>query len=79
MIELDPNDASAFNNLGVICFANDMFNEAKTYFEKALLIETNYKEARDNLKKIQQKLQQKIQVQPFIEQSINTIRKNKKT
>lgn len=78
MIELDPNDASAFNNLGVICFANDMFNEAKTYFEKALLIETNYKEARDNLKKIQQKLQQKIQVQPFIEQSINTIRKNKK-
>ncbi|MCK6467030.1 MAG: tetratricopeptide repeat protein [Candidatus Brocadia sinica] len=78
VIELDPNDASAFNNLGVICFANDMFNEAKTYFEKALLIETNYKEARDNLKKIQQKLQQKIQVQPFIEQSINTIRKNKK-
>lgn len=78
-IELDPNDASAFNNLGVICFAKNMFNEAKTYFEKALSLEANYKEALDNLKKIQDKLQQKIQVQPFIEQSINTNHKNKKS
>jgi glycosyltransferase involved in cell wall biosynthesis len=56
-IELDPNDVFAFNNLGVISYATNRLQEAKVYFEKALSLEANYKEARDNLVKLQQILE----------------------
>ncbi len=55
--ELDPNDASAFNNLGVLYIAVNKLNEAKRCFEKALLIERDYQDARDNLEKVLQRLQ----------------------
>ncbi len=55
--ELDPNDASAFNNLGVLYVAMGRLHEAKRCFERALSIEEDYQDARDNLEKVLQKLQ----------------------
>ncbi|MEK7699652.1 MAG: tetratricopeptide repeat protein, partial [Planctomycetota bacterium] len=55
--ELDPGDASAFNNLGVLYVAMNRLNDAKGCFEKALSIEGDYQDARDNLEKVLQKLQ----------------------
>lgn len=48
---MDPHDASAHNNLGVLFYAHNRFTEAKIYFEKALSLEENYTEAQQNLKK----------------------------
>ena len=55
--ELDTGDASAFNNLGVLYVAMNRLNDAKRCFEKALSIEGDYQDARDNLEKVLQKLQ----------------------
>lgn len=44
------NDASAFNNLGVLYFKKNIHNDARKCFEKALSIDVNYHEARQNLK-----------------------------
>ncbi len=58
-VELNPSDASVFNNLGVVSYAANRLHEAKGYFEKALLLEANYKDACDNLTKLQQLLGKK--------------------
>ena len=54
---MDTGDASAFNNLGVLYVAMNRLNDAKRCFEKALSIEGDYQDARDNLEKVLQKLQ----------------------
>ncbi|OOP55754.1 MAG: hypothetical protein AYP45_12990 [Candidatus Brocadia carolinensis] len=57
VLALDPNDTSAMNNLGVILYAINRLQEAKRYFQEALSIKDGYEEARDNLKKVQRRLQ----------------------
>jgi len=51
-IRLRSGDASVYNNLGVLYFKKGMCLDAKTYFEIALLINVNYKEAQQNLEKV---------------------------
>lgn len=71
VLALDPTDASAMNNLGVLFYATNRHHEAKKYFEEALSIKGNYPEARDNLKKVHQKLQN-TQMQFTHNRSINS-------
>ncbi|MBM4053454.1 MAG: glycosyltransferase [Planctomycetes bacterium] len=49
---LCASEASIYNNLGVLYFKKDMPLDAKTYFEIALLLNPDYKEARQNLEKV---------------------------
>lgn len=49
---LCPNDASIYNNLGVFYFKKDMYLDAKTYFDIALLLNSDYKEAQQNLGRV---------------------------
>ena len=51
-IRLRGGDASVYNNLGVLYFKKGMCLDAKTYFEIALLINVNYREAQQNLEKV---------------------------
>jgi len=51
-IRLRSGDASVYNNLGVLYFKKGMYLDAKTYFGIALLINVNYKEAQQNLEKV---------------------------
>lgn len=51
-IRLRGGDASVYNNLGVLYFKKNMCLDAKTYFEIALLINVNYREAQQNLEKV---------------------------
>ncbi|HHT9107002.1 MAG TPA: glycosyltransferase [Candidatus Wunengus sp. YC64] len=51
-IRLRSGDASVYNNLGVLYFKKGMYLDAKTYFEIALLINVNYREAQQNLEKV---------------------------
>ncbi len=51
-LEFNWSDASVYNNLGVFYFKKNMHKDAKTYFEKALSIDADYEEARQNLEKI---------------------------
>ena len=48
-IRLNNEDASTYNNLGVLYFKKNMHNDASVCFEKALSIDTSYKEAQQNL------------------------------
>lgn len=57
VLALDPADASARNNLGVLFYTTNRLHEAKESFEEALSIEENYPEARNNLRKVHHKLQ----------------------
>ena len=52
VIELNNKDSSIYNNLGVLYSKKNMYNEAITYFEKALGLDVNYIEARQNLDKV---------------------------
>ena len=51
-IELNNKDSSLYNNLGVLYSKKNMYNEAIAYFEKALILDVNYIEARQNLDKV---------------------------
>ncbi len=51
-IEWNDSDPALHNNLGVMCFKSNMHNDARACFEKALSIDTGYKEAQKNLKKV---------------------------
>ncbi len=51
-INLNSGDASIHNNLGVLYFKKNMYNDAKNCFERALLIDTHYKEAQQNIEKV---------------------------
>ena len=73
--ELDPGDASAFNNLGVLCVAMGRLNEAKRCFDMALSVDGDYQDARDNLEKVLQKLQKSRQY-TTIQQTIKTYHRN---
>ncbi|CAL2091224.1 tetratricopeptide repeat protein [Tenacibaculum sp. 190524A05c] len=48
-IELNPNYADAFNNLGISCFMLNDYNAAVTAYEKAIKINPNYELAINNL------------------------------
>lgn len=52
VIELDGGAASIHNNLGVLYFKKNMYSDARICFEKALSIDTHYKEAQQNLEKV---------------------------
>src|SRR3989304_7971813 len=52
VIELNSDDASVYNNLGVLYFKKNMRNDARVCFEKALSLDAHYKEAQQNLKKV---------------------------
>ncbi|NUO07172.1 MAG: glycosyltransferase [Candidatus Brocadia sp.] len=51
-IELNGSDASIHNNLGVLFFKKNIYHGARICFEKALSIDAQYKEARQNLEKV---------------------------
>jgi len=51
-IEWNDSDPALHNNLGVMCFKSNRHNDARACFEKALSIDTGYKEAQKNLKKV---------------------------
>jgi superkiller protein 3 len=50
-LQLDPNYAEAYNNLGVTLAKQGRFEEAINYFSKALKINPGYEKARHNLEK----------------------------
>ncbi len=56
-INLNSRDASVHNNLGVLYFKKNMYNDAKNCFERALLIDTHYKEAQQNIEKVSKSLE----------------------
>src|SRR3972149_1105346 len=56
-INLNSSDASVHNNLGVLYFKKNMYNDAKNCFERALLIDTHYKEAQQNIEKVSKALE----------------------
>lgn len=53
---LCAGDSSVFNNLGVLYFKKSMYLDARTYFEIALLANPDYKEARQNLGKVEESI-----------------------
>ena len=48
-IEVDPNNANAFNNLGIIFTEFGDTKESTSYFKKAIEIQANHKMAYTNL------------------------------
>jgi hypothetical protein len=72
---LDSGDASAFNNLGVLYVAMNKLDDAKRCFEKALSIDGDYQDARDNLEKTLQKIQKSGQCTD-VQQAIQANRLN---
>jgi len=59
-INLNSGDASIHNNLGVLYFRKNMYNDAKNCFERALLIDTHYKEAQQNIEKVSKVLKKSV-------------------
>lgn len=55
---LCADDFSVYNNLGVLYFKKSMYLDAKTYFEIALLLNPDYKEARQNLGKVEESIRE---------------------
>ncbi len=53
---LCDSDPSVYNNLGVLYFKKSMYLDAKTCFEIALLLNPDYKEARQNLGKVEESI-----------------------
>ncbi|WP_347272951.1 glycosyltransferase [Candidatus Kuenenia sp.] len=51
-VELHNADATIYNNLGVLYFKKKLHDDARHCFEKALAIDANYAEAKQNLEKI---------------------------
>ncbi|MCF6147390.1 MAG: glycosyltransferase [Candidatus Kuenenia sp.] len=51
-VEIHNNDASVYNNLGVLYFKKKQNKEARSCFEKALAIDPDYQEAKQNLDKV---------------------------
>ena len=49
ILEINPNDAGAHNNLGLIFYAFGEFQKAKSCYEKAIQINPNYAKAHYNL------------------------------
>ncbi len=50
----DPNNTTALNNLGVICFSMNRIHEALVYFQKVLEIDPKNKDVIDNLTALEQ-------------------------
>ena len=44
-IELEPNDATGYHNLGVVFYKFGHLEMAKSYFEKVILINNNFASA----------------------------------
>ncbi len=65
VIHLCPNDASVYNNLGALSFKKCRYLDAKTYCEIALLMQDTYKEARDNLEKVNKILKETSSAKTF--------------
>jgi tetratricopeptide (TPR) repeat protein len=51
-LELNPSNAEAFYNIGLIKEVSKLPNEAKDMYSKALAINPDYKIARDRLNKL---------------------------
>ena len=51
-INSNDGDASIHNNLGVLYFKKNMHDDARCCFERALLIAAHYKEAQQNLERL---------------------------
>jgi tetratricopeptide (TPR) repeat protein len=52
VLELNPSNAEAFYNIGLIKEVSNLSNEAKDMYSKALAINPDYKIARDRLNKL---------------------------
>ena len=50
-MQINPNFAEAHNNLGVVLMTRGQTREAIAEFQKALLINRNFAEAKENLEK----------------------------
>lgn len=57
-ITLDPDCATAYNNLGVLSFHGGQLNEALQYFKRALAINPDDRAALDNISDVLQAMQQ---------------------
>ncbi len=51
-IDIDPNDPRLWDNLGVVYVQTGKSNESIEYFEKALMVDPNFKLAQEHLKQI---------------------------
>ena len=51
-LEFNPNIPTAWNDLGVLCFQTGLKADAKNCFERALELQQNYIDAKENLKKM---------------------------
>jgi len=56
VIKIKPDYIQAYNKLGLILFRQGKFNKAKVFFLKAIQIDPNYSKALKNLKKLNQTL-----------------------
>ncbi|HHT9138959.1 MAG TPA: tetratricopeptide repeat protein, partial [Candidatus Wunengus sp. YC60] len=52
VIELNPGDASAFNNLGVLCYQIERWDDAIRYLKQAVTLDSNYSDAWYNLGRV---------------------------
>ena len=52
VVDLEPQNAPAYNNLGVLYFLKGLRKKAEDYFNKALSLDAGYEEAMQNLKKL---------------------------
>lgn len=50
LLDRDPRNTEALNNLGVIAYRKNELKEAAAYFEKALAIDPLYRDSVENLK-----------------------------
>ena len=49
VIRINPDDAEAYNNIGVVFSRLNKFKEASTFFAKAIQVKPDFTEARRNL------------------------------
>ncbi|MDR2351465.1 MAG: tetratricopeptide repeat protein [Endomicrobium sp.] len=52
VLEVNPSNAEAYYNIGLIKEVSNLLNEAKDMYSKALAIRPDYKIARDRLNKL---------------------------
>ena len=52
-MEINPKNAQAHNNLGIIYFKNRDYQKSKAHLETALALAGNYEEAKTNLDYVQ--------------------------
>ena len=59
VIELDPKNVVALNNLGTIYLFSRKFEKATEFFKKAIEIKSDYLDAKKNLQIVNQKIEEK--------------------